>query len=907
MPTEQSNRAAVASLSCQLPEGAIGLGKEPVRLSWTVTSAELSGGQTGYEIQSSDSPDFRDLLATSGEMASPQQVGIVAPGPVMKSRERRFFRVRIETEAGWTDWGPTLQVESGLVEASDWSAEGITLPGDPGAEHQAPVPLLRREFDLPSHVSQARLHVTALGICDVAINGAPVSDELFNPGWSTYHRRLLSATYDVTHLLRRGPNLISAALGDGWYRGRLGWNPEGDRCNYGEELALIAQLEIDTSDGQSHRVVTDESWKASTGSVRSADFYDGTVTDLRQEQFGWASPGFDDGHWDQVKLVPYDKTLIQPRLAPPVRRIESRHPEVTKRPDGVIALDGGQNIAGFVKLTMRGRPGDEVKVRHAEVLGPDGSLHTHPLRSAKATDTYVLAGEDAVELEPAFTFHGFRYAEVESQAELLSAEFVAISSDLTPRSSFECSHSSLNRFHENVMWSQRDNFVSLPTDCPQRDERLGWTGDAQAFAPTACTLFDSHAFWLSWLEDLSLDQDDELGPPAVVPDVVIEGEARFGRAGWADAAAIVPWAVFESYGDPAVLERQYDSMVRWVDSLVTRREADGLLGPAMQFGDWLDPDAPMDRPWEAKADSVFLSNAFFSHSARLLADAASTLEKAPETVEKYREIADEVASLTWERWGAHVRETQTGCAVALQFDIVPESERAGVAATLARMVGEVGGRVSTGFLGTPLVLPALSSAGFYDEAYAMLLRNEFPSWLYQVEMGATTVWERWDAIRPDGSIHPGTMSTPFEEEGESEEGNMLSFNHYAYGAVIDWVYRNLAGIAPDVEEPGYRRIVFAPRPVAGVSWAHASIDTPYGQAAISWDLDAAGGLVVDLEIPFGAAGVFIPPATAGSTIRLDGEEHGGRVDLLPGRHRVEVTSPSLADPSRATASTQQDQ
>lgn len=905
MSTEQSDRPAVASLSCQLPEGVIGLGKEPVRLSWLVTSPEDHPQQTGYEIQSSSSPDFADLLATSGEVAGSQQVAVSAPGPVLKSRERRSFRVRIETEAGWTDWGPTLEIESGLVEATDWSAEGITLAGDPGAEYQAPVPLLRREFDLPSDISQARLYVTALGICDVAINGAPVSDELFNPGWSTYRHRLLSATYDVTHLLRSGRNVISGALADGWYRGRLGWNPEGDRCNYGEELALIAQLEVATSDGQFYRVVTDESWKASIGSVRSADFYDGTVTDLRQEQSGWASPGFDDSHWDQVKLVPYDKTLIQPRVAPPVRRIASLHPEVTKKLDGIVALDGGQNIAGFVRLIMRGQRGDEVRVRHAEVLGPDGSLHTHPLRSAKATDIYTLASDETVTLEPVFTFHGFRYAEVESEAELLSAEYVAISSDLTPRSTFECSHPEINHFHENVVWSQRDNFVSLPTDCPQRDERLGWTGDAQAFAPTACTLFDSQAFWLSWLTDLSLDQHDELGPPAVVPDVVIEGEARFGRAGWADAAAIVPWAVYESYGDPTVLERQFDSMARWVDSLVTRREPDGLLGPAMQFGDWLDPDAPMDRPWEAKADSVFLSNAFFSHSARLLADAATTLGKAPEMADQYHRIADEVASLTWERWGDHIRETQTGCAVALQFDIVPEVDRSEVAATLARMVRKVGGRVSTGFLGTPLVLPALSFSGYFDEAYSMLLRKDFPSWLYQVEMGATTVWERWDAIRPDGSIHPGTMSTPFEE-GESEEGNMLSFNHYAYGAVIDWVYRHLAGIAPDMAEPGYRRIVFSPRPADGISWARASIDTPYGRAAISWRLERDTGLVADIEVPFGSSGIFVAPATAESTIRLDGHKHGDHIDLSPGHHLVEVTRPLVADASRATASTNQE-
>ena len=405
-----------------------------------------------------------------------------------------------------------------------------------------------------------------------------------------------------------------------------------------------------------------------------------------------------------------------------------------------------------------------------------------------------------------------------TDAEVLDATFVAISSDTPPRAWFSSSHAMLDRFHENVVWSQRDNFVSVPTDCPQRDERLGWTGDAQAFAATGSTLFDARAFWTSWLRDLALDQDDRLGVPSVVPDVVIDGEARFGRAGWADAATIVPWAVYESYGDDQVLRDQLGSMQRHVDSLRSRLGPDGLLVPSgMQFGDWLDPDAPVARPWEAKADSEYLANAYLVLSARLAADAADLYGEGAWAADA-RALATRVRDTTWKRWADHAVTSQTGCAVALCLGIAPENEREAVAEALAALVRESDGRVRTGFLGTPLVLPALADAGRWEEAYLMLLREEVPSWLYQVRQGATTVWERWDAIRPDGSIHPGTMSTPPEmaERPEGDEPHMLSFNHYAYGAVIDWVYRHVAGLAPDRARPGYRHVVIAPRPVVGI-------------------------------------------------------------------------------------------
>jgi alpha-L-rhamnosidase len=882
----------IADLRCQMPVGVFAAGREPLRLTWRVDAEPPYPNQTAYQIEASSAADFATIVADSGVVEAADQVAVPAPGQPLHSREVRHFRVRIQTRHGWTDWGPTLRVEAGLLEPDDWVAQAITLSDDPGRDHQAPAPVVAREFDLPAAPASARLYVTSLGVHDVVINGRPVSDHRLAPGWTPYHRRLLAETHDVTALLVAGHNVVTAVLGDGWYRGRIGWEQGNDRCRYGRDVALIAQLEVELVDRSDIRIATDQDWVATTGEVRTADFYDGADLDLRLRVDGVGQ----SADWQPVVVVPYDPAVIEPRVAPPVRPLGRVAVTYVPRSDGTTRLDAVQNISGYVRLRVRGKPGDEVTVRHAEVLEPDGSLHTRSLRSARAQDHYTLADTGETVLEPAFTFHGFQHAEVQTDVELVEAEFVAISSDTTPRGSFRCSDELLTRLHENVVWSQRDNFVSVPTDCPQRDERLGWTGDAQAFAPTACTLFDSQAFWASWLRDLALEQRDDLGVPSVVPDVVLAGEPRYGRAGWADAATIVPWAVYESYGDPGILRAQLPSMKRWVASLRRRQGPDGLLRESWQFGDWLDPDAPVARPWEAKVESTYLANAFFVHSTRLAADAAALLGDDA-WAQEHHALGDTIATATWSRWSDHAMTSQTGCAVALQLRVAPVEQRPQVAAALARLVRDARGRVSTGFLGTPLVLPALSEAGYIDEAYLMLLRRECPSWLYQVDQGATTVWERWDAIRPDGSIHPGTMTSPPDlPSRDDREPHMLSFNHYAYGAVIDWVYRNVAGLAPDRADPGYRSVILAPKPVSGIGWAEASVTSPYGSTRIHWRIEESGSLVADVVLPFGTTGTFIAPVTDGSAVTIDGGPAEPVTAVPPGVHTIVVERPRVAYP-----------
>ena len=607
----------VSAVRSQHPDGLIGVPRDALRLTWSVVST-TSTRQVGAQVAWADDEEWVEEQPFVGDAS----IAVAAPGGMLPDGGERAFRVRIATELGWTAWSEPLVVEGAL---DALSAAMITAD----SETEGPSPYLRRAFTLEAAPVRARLRISSLGLHDVRLNGGQVSDEHLAPGWTAYQERVLVATHDVTAALRAGDNVIAVRLADGWYRGRLGWRNE--REHYGSELGLLAQLDVEYADGTSTRIVTDKEWRAATGSIRMSGIYDGTDIDLRLEPRGWDAPGFDDSGWAGVSELDADPALFRPRFAPPVRMV-AEIPGVLRQREGFVAVDFGQNIAGWVRVVVRGRAGDTVVVRHAEVLEQDGALHVAALRSARATDTYILDRDGEHVLEPAFTFHGFQYADV-TGAEVVEATGIAISSDTPSRSRFASSEPALDKLHENVAWSQRDNFVSVPTDCPQRDERLGWTGDAQAFAGTASTLFDSEAFWRSWLVDLEIDQDADGSVAAVVPNIIVDADFDatgnsqiMGRAGWADAATIVPWAVYESTGSDEALAQQLDSMRRWVDHLDRRAGAVGLLPSEFQFGDWLDPDAPGDRPWEAKVSGDFVANAFFSRSARLLARAERLVE-----------------------------------------------------------------------------------------------------------------------------------------------------------------------------------------------------------------------------------------------------------------------------------------
>ncbi len=565
-------------------------------------------------------------------------------------------------------------------------------------------------------------------------------------------------------------------------------------------------------------------------------------------------PGYDDSGWERVQLRRRDPATLVAPTAPPVRVVEDVAPvAVLTSPTGRRILDFGQNLVGVVRLRGTGAAGDTVTLRTAEVL-QDGELYTRPLRDALSTDRYTFAGRDGGEQwQPRFTFHGFRYVEVtgwpgDIDADAAAGAFTArvLHTDLERTGWFSSSDPLLDQLHENIVWGMRGNFVDVPTDCPQRDERLGWTGDIQVFAPTASYLFDCSGMLTGWLRDLAAEQLPDGTVPWFVPVIPADTMWTPQRPGaaWGDAATVVPWTLYERFGDSGVLRDQYDSARRWVDLVADLAGPSRLWDSGYQLGDWLDPAAPPQDPADARTDRYLVATAYFAHSARLVARMAEVLGYAADAG-RYAVLADEVVAAFRTAYvredGTMTSDAQTAYALALRFDLLPDHLRAPAAQRLAELVRQDGNRIATGFVGTPLVTDALSANDQLDTAYDLLLERECPSWLYQVTMGATTVWERWDSMLPDGTVNPGTMT---------------SFNHYALGAVADWLHRVVAGLAP--EDPGYSRIRFAPRPGGGLTAASARHRTPYGEAAISWTL-SDGALRVEVEVPVGASAVLDLP------------------------------------------------
>jgi alpha-L-rhamnosidase len=721
-------------------------------------------------------------------------------------------------------------------------------------------PLLRREFTLEEGhgaVRSAALTLSALGVVEARLNGEPVSDALLTPGWSSYEWRVRYSVTDVAALLAP-TSVLALALGNGWYRGRLGWG--GRRALYGPELGAFAELEIVFEDGAVQRIVTDDSWTSGPSAVTANDIYDGESIDARRRDDAWLASGFDGAGWTGVHALETDLDLLVPYIGPAVSRQQEVAPQrIWTSPSGRTLIDYGQNLVGWIRLRAHGPAGTEVTVRHAEVLEHE-ELGVRPLRTAEATDHYVLSGGED-EFEPTFTFHGFRYAEVEGlpgELDPASVTAVVIGSELTRTGTFECSDPLLTRFHENVVWGMRGNFVDVPTDCPQRDERLGWTGDIAAFAPTAAFLFDIDAFLSDWLRDLDAEQAHADGLiPFVIPDVLkhLEHPADFpdpdSTAVWSDAGVWVPWALWQAYGDRRVLETQFDSMTAHVRRVRSLLSPNGLWDTGFQFGDWLDPDAPPENPADAKADKGVVATACAYRSADLVARTAAILGR-PDEEQEFRQLADRLRRDFTEHYvdgGRVLSDCTTVYSLAIVFGLLDAEDERVAGERLAELAAEAQYRISTGFAGTPFITDALTSTGHLDVAYRLLMERSCPSWLYPVEMGATTVWERWDSMLPDGSINPGQMT---------------SFNHYALGAVADWMHRVVGGVAP--AEPGYASVLVAPQPGGGITAARTTLATPNGAVAVDWQV-VDGRLHVAVDVPDGIEALVRLPGAPEESFR----------------------------------------
>lgn len=744
------------------------------------------------------------------------------------------------------------------------SWQGTFVSGDAPANAGDPALYFRREFDVDQGLRRATLTVTALGIVEPYLNGVRVGDEVLAPGWTSYRHRLITSSHDVTGLVAAGGNAVGAIVGEGWAVGALTW--ENRRHNYADRPALFLQLELEYPD-RTEVIGTDERFRVGTGAVRANGIYAGETYDARLEPDGWHRTGFDDRAWHPAQRHDWSLDTLEAATAPPIRRVEELAPvEIRPGRDGTTIVDFGQNISGWVRLTVTGEAGHTIVLRHAELLTPDGDLDTETNRTAEATDRYTLCGGGQETWEPRFTFHGFRYVAVEGMLASAELRAVVVHSDMPRTGWFDTSDELVNRLHANTVWSMRGNFVGLPTDCPQRDERLGWTGDINAFGPTASFLYDVRGVLGSWLRDLAAEQREAGTVPWVVPDVL--STAASATALWSDVAVSLPWVLYQEYGDLEILRGCYDSMTAYTREVENALDAAGLWSSGFQFGDWLDPDAPADNPAGGKTDRYLVASAYLCKTTREMADTARLLgrdEDAAQFSQLHHRVRDAFRHEFVTPAGRLAGETATAYALAIMFGVLDDDQRQKAGDRLAETVTEAGYTISTGFAGTPLVVHALSDTGHLAEAYALLLEKQSPSFLYPVTMGATTIWERWDAVLPDGTLN----ST-----------GMTSLNHYALGAVADWLHRVVGGLSS--AEPGWRRIRVAPQPGGGLTHARATHDTIHGRVEAAWHIEN-GEMVLDITVPEGtAADVVLPLHPEGVREEVGPGSHSWRYPLPAG-------------------------
>lgn len=825
----------VGKLSCEYKKNSLGIDVLRPRLSWKIESDSRSIMQVAYQIQVSCEDDkFNSLVWDTGRVESDQSIHVEYNGTVLKTRCRYYYRVRIwDNKGSISEWSEVAYWEMAFLNSNEWSAEWITADFRVDVKESGPSSMFRKTFELKSGIKKARIYVTSLGLYELHLNGSRVGDYWLTPGWTSYHKRLQYQTYDVTDMLKEGNNALGAILGDGWYRGNLVW--AGRRNVYGEKAAVLIQMHVVYEDGKEEVIVTDNSWKASTGPILMSDIYNGEIYDARLEKEGWSTAGYNDADWIRVELLNHTREILIAQENVPVKIVDKIKPvSVIKTPAGETVLDIGQNMVGWMEFDVEGKEGDVVTLRHAEVLDKDGNFYTENLRSANQTIKYILKGKGRERYRPSFTFQGFRYVKVEGYPGDVTCESftgLVIHSDMEQTGSFECSDELINQLQHNILWGQKGNFVDVPTDCPQRDERLGWTGDAQVFVRTAGFNMNVAPFFTKWLRDLKSDQSEEKGVPYVIPDVLRENS--YSSSAWGDAAVICPWTIYLCYGDKRILEEQYDSMKSWVEYIRRQGDNEFLWNTGSHFGDWLGLDAKEGSYIGATAFD-FIATAFFAYSTNLLVKAAKALGRN-EDEKNYTELYSNIIAAFRKEFvtqsGRLAVPTQTAHVLALMFDLVDNKNRKRVADTLVQYLKENKIHLTTGFVGTPYLCHVLTENGYNDIAYELVLQKDYPSWLYQVTRGATTVWEHWDGLKEDGSFWSRDMN---------------SFNHYAYGSIGDWLYRVVAGV--DTEEPGYKNILIKPHPGGGFSYARASFESMYGKIVSAWN-ESEGKMEVEVVIP----------------------------------------------------------
>jgi len=882
LPAEGCNDTiGVGGLLVEHQSAPMGIGVLRPSLSWQLRSAIRGTRQTAYAIRVgrkiSDLEDNSNLIWESGKTMSEQSVYVVYGGRPPGSGERLFWQVRVWDNFGHVSpWSAAASWQMGLLKASDWLAKWIEA--DCGNEScPSASPLFRRVFQCGKVIRSATAFVTAHGLYEAYINGHRVGDLHLTPGWTSYNRRLQYQIYDVTDLIGAGQNAIGLMVGSGWYRSTLGWG-KVNRNIYGKELGVLFQMKIEYADGTTEWVISGEGWKSSAGAIRSSEIYDGEVNDARLDKKGWTLASYDDAGWQPVRLVKADNSILTVTYNEGVREHETFTPvRIFSTPDGDRVADFGQNMAGFVRVRVRGRRGDTLTVDHAEVLDKAGNFYNRNYRTARSANSYVLAGDSVEYFEPHFTFQGFRYIRmrvVSGDLKVLDLQAVALYSDMKPSGTFRCSNPLLNQLQQNIQWGQRGNFLDVPTDCPQRDERLGWTGDAQVFAATAAYNMSVYNFFAKWLKDVAADQFANGSMPYVIPHVL--DSTSSGSTGWGDAATIIPWQMYLSYGDKRILKDQYGSMRAWVEYM-RRNSRNGCWNTGFHIGDWLSyhPEADYDGR-SAVTDKYLIAQCFFAYSTQLLVQTAHVLGK-PEEEHRYADLLRRIRTAFLREYvspnGRLSSATQTAYVLALHCDMLPERLRPEAVRRLLENIKSYDGHLTTGFLGTPYLCGVLSRYGHTDAAYRLLLQESYPSWLYPVKQGATTIWERWDGIRPDGTF---------------QDPDMNSFNHYAYGAIGNWMYTTIAGINTDDVVTGYKKIIIRPRPGGGLTSASATLETYYGKISTEWEL-VNGAIRMKVTIPPNTSATVYVPTTDAHAVRNGGKRERYQVKRIgAGEYRFEA-------------------
>lgn len=825
---------SVKKITLNYEDGLCGVDKFPI-VGWKIESDKKNVKQVSYQLQLATDDGFNSIVLDSGVVTSDISNNITLSDDLLKPSTRYYLRVRMaDNHNEHSAWSPIAEFVTGLMD-EPWKAKFITAENH-NDRNSSQGTYLRKAFDISSgkKVTSAFIHVSALGLYQLHVNGEKIGADELTPGWTSYHHHLLYQTYDLTNKLNDGINALGAIVGAGWFKGDMGFSRH--RNYYGEHTAFIAQLVINYSDATQDIIITDETWKGSDSPIIFSEIYDGETYDARNEQRGWNKGLFDDATWKTVNQVSYDKRTLTAQGTCKVQKIEEIAPLaliITEEGDTVI--DFGQNLSGWVEFSVSGKRGDSVILRHFEVLDSAGNVYLDNLRTAKQRIEYILKGEGTEVYRPHFTYQGFRYVKVEKfpqEIELDNFKAVVLHSNMEQTGHFSCSNKDINQLHHNILWGLKGNFVDVPTDCPQRDERLGWTGDAQIFCRTASYLMQTRNFFSKWLTDLKFDQTPEGGVPHVIPDILsnhCEKDRLLAQGGthsasaWADAAIINPWTMYLMYGDKQVLEQQYESMKAWIDFMHVHSE-NNIWRYKIQFGDWVALDAKEGSYFGATPNDLTCT-AYYAYSTMLFSKIAGILERSEDCQiygRLHREIVDSFQKEFFTPTGRLAARTQTAHILSLYFNLVPEKYKPRTVDTLIDLLQEQDGHLVTGFVGTPYFCHALSQNGRAKEAWELLLKDDFPSWLYQVKAGATTIWEHWDGIKPDGSMWSSDMN---------------SFNHYAYGAVGDWLYRAAAGIEADESHPGFKHVKIKPMVGGGLSFLDTVYQSIYGDIGVSWKLD----------------------------------------------------------------------